>query len=62
MYVRSYLHNFHMYGSEILCASPEVYGDGPYSKTKNSRGGGDVTKESMWTFDVDYVTQYNRSL
>ena len=29
---------------------------------KNSLGSGDITKELMWMFDIDYVTQNNRSL
>ena len=29
-------------------------------KNRNSQGGGDITKERMWTFDVDYVTRNNR--
>ena len=38
-------------------------GDGPYiitnSLLKIPQGSGDIMKEPMWTFDVDYVTQNN---
>ena len=28
---------------------------------QNSPCGGDVTKEPMWTFDIDYITQNNKN-
>ena len=32
------------------------------SKFQNSPSSGDITKEPVWTFDIDYITQNSRSL
>ena len=33
-----------------------------YGKLKIPSAGGDITKEPLWTFNVDYVTRNNTSL
>ena len=48
---------FRMYRAEIL---PGAHGDWSYTCQKLPRGG-NFTREHIWTFDIEYVTQNKRS-
>ena len=44
-----------MYGAEFFNTCSGARGDVPsLNNFENLAGGGDVTKEHMWTFDTDY--------
>ena len=63
--VPSYLRQFRMYGAKLVSACPETHGGSSYINTCSQLfrvlGYTDLTKEPMWTFEVDYVAQMNMS-
>ena len=54
LYIPSYHRQFRAYGVDILQACPGVHREGSYIKTYSLEVG-DITKEPIWTFDVNYV-------